>query len=125
MILMLFTLETQLLSSYFIHMHKSINLKSTDRRVLLVQKSWKSNIRINVFSPQLLCRCFCQGQQRHICEHVEYDPVQREYGDDCEQHVHKALTLACTDAMMIFDTFIKTTEYTELFVIKASSACGD
>lgn len=37
------------------------------------------------FSPQLLCRCFCQGQQWHICEHAEYDPVQRKYADDCEQ----------------------------------------
>lgn len=42
MILMLFTLEMQLLSSYFIHMHKSINLKRTDRRVLLVQEAEKS-----------------------------------------------------------------------------------
>lgn len=28
---------------------------------------------------QLLCCRVCQGQQRYICEHTEFDPVQREY----------------------------------------------
>lgn len=28
---------------------------------------------------QLLGGCICQGQQRYICEHVEYVPVQCEY----------------------------------------------
>lgn len=33
-------------------------------------------------SSQLLRCSVCQGQQRNICEHTEYDPVQREYAAD-------------------------------------------
>lgn len=33
-------------------------------------------------SSQLLRRGVCQGQQRNIREHTQYDPVQREYAAD-------------------------------------------
>lgn len=74
---------------------------------------------MNVFSPQLLRRCFCQGQQRHICEHAEYDPVQCEYGDE-----HKALTIGCSDTI-IFDALNTKKVTLDKTVFKASSALGD
>lgn len=115
--------------TFQLHMHKSATFWKAQLgdiwmcTSLQEAKSWSG---INVFSLQLLCRRFCQRQQRHICEHAEHDPVQCEYGAECTQA--RAL---CLDVKMCWWTLTiqvstkMTQECRELIVFKASAVVGD